>query len=58
VKGDVVHVTAQVLSQDGTEEIRESRDLDVESYASQARELAADMADRGADDLVQEAKRE
>jgi hydroxymethylbilane synthase len=57
VKGDVVQVTVQVLSQDGTEEIRESRALDIEQYAEAARELAADMADRGAAALIQEAKR-
>jgi hydroxymethylbilane synthase len=57
LKGDVVHVTVQVLSQDGTEELRESRDLDVEDYAAQARGLADDLADRGAAKLIQEAKR-
>ena len=58
LKGDVVHTTAQVLSQDGTEEIRETRDLAVDDYAAEARTMAADMADRGAADLIQEAKRE
>ncbi|MFB6112589.1 MAG: hydroxymethylbilane synthase [Halodesulfurarchaeum sp.] len=58
VTGDIVRATAQVLSQDGTEEIRERRDLDVEDYANEARALAADMADRGAASLIEEAKRE
>lgn len=58
LKGDVVQTSVQVMSQDGTEEIRETRALDVENYAAEARELADDLADRGAADLIQEAKRE
>lgn len=58
VKGDVVQVTVQVMSQDGSQEIRESRALDIEGHAGEARDLAADLADRGAADLIQEAKRE
>ncbi len=57
VKGDVVHTTVQVMSQDGTEEIRASRQLDVENYAAEARDLSADLADEGAAELIQEAKR-
>ena len=57
VKGDVVQTTVQVLSQDGTEEIRESRALDIEGYADAARDLAEDLAEEGAAELIQEAKR-
>lgn len=58
VQGDVVRTTVQVLSQDGSEELRETRALDVEEYAVEAREFAADLADRGAAELIAEAKRE
>ncbi len=58
VQGDVVRTTVQVLSQDGSEELKETRGLDVETYAAAAREFAADLADRGAAELIQEAKRE
>ena len=57
VKGDVVQTTVQVLSQDGTEEIRRSRALDIEAYADAARDLADDLAEEGAAELIQEAKR-
>ncbi|MFB6095295.1 MAG: porphobilinogen deaminase, partial [Halodesulfurarchaeum sp.] len=58
LKGEAVRTRVQVLSQDGTEEIRETRDLDVTAYAEEARTLAADLADRGAAELIEEAKRE
>jgi hydroxymethylbilane synthase len=58
LQGDVVQTSVQVLSQDGSEEIAERRALDVESYAEEARAFAADLADRGAAELIEEAKRE
>ncbi len=58
LQGDVVQTTVQVLSRDGSQEIQERRALDVEAYTTEAREFAADLADRGARDLIQEAKRE
>lgn len=58
LQGDVVRTTVQVLSRDGSEVLRETRALDVERYAQAAREFAADLADRGAAELIQEAKRE
>ncbi|MFB6134987.1 MAG: hydroxymethylbilane synthase [Halanaeroarchaeum sp.] len=58
IKGDVVATRVQVLSQDGSEVIAVSRDLDIESYASEARAFAADLADRGATALIEEAARE
>ncbi|MGM0372322.1 MAG: hydroxymethylbilane synthase [Halobacteriota archaeon] len=58
LQGDVVRTAVQVLSRDGSETIAETRALEVNRYAAAAREFAADLADRGADTLIQEAKRE
>jgi len=58
VKGEHVHVRARVLSTDGTEEVADTRDLPVRSHATAAAEFAADLADRGADDLIAEAREE
>jgi hydroxymethylbilane synthase len=58
LQGDVVSTAVQVLSQDGSETISDRRALPVEQYADAAREFAADLANRGAADLIQEAKRE
>ncbi|WP_276249641.1 hydroxymethylbilane synthase [Haloarcula rara] len=56
--GGVVRTVVRVLSQDGTENIQVSRDLPVERHIDAARELAAELADRGADDLIQAARRD
>lgn len=58
VKGEHVHVRARVLSTDGTEEVADTRDLPIRSHATAAAEFAADLADRGADDLIAEAREE
>ena len=58
VQGEHVHVRARVLSTDGTEEVADTRDLPVRSHATAAAEFAADLADRGADDLIAEARDE
>ncbi|WP_434521539.1 hydroxymethylbilane synthase [Halorubrum sp. AS12] len=58
VKGEHVHVRARVLSTDGTEEVVDTRDLPIRSHATAAAEFAADLADRGADDLIAEARDE
>ncbi|AKH96589.1 hydroxymethylbilane synthase [Halanaeroarchaeum sulfurireducens] len=55
IKGDAVSTRVQVLNLDGTEAIAETRDLDVEGYAAAARDFAADLADRGARELIEEA---
>jgi hydroxymethylbilane synthase len=57
LKGEIVHANVRVLSQDGTEEIRESRELPVHRHAQAAREFAADLADRGASDLIEQARK-
>lgn len=56
LRGEVVHCAVRVLSQDGTEEVADQRDLPVQHHAEAAREFAADLADRGAADLVQAAR--
>jgi hydroxymethylbilane synthase len=58
VQGEHVHVRARVLSTDGTEEVADTRDLPIRSHATAAAEFAADLADRGADDLIAEARDE
>ncbi|WP_324665185.1 hydroxymethylbilane synthase [Haloarcula sediminis] len=58
LSGGVVHTSVRVLSQDGTENIQVARDLPVERHIDAARELAAELAERGADDLIQAAKRD
>lgn len=58
IQGEYVHARVRVLSQDGTEEIGGSRDLPVERHPEAAREFADELADRGAADLIQRARRE
>jgi len=56
LQGEYVHATARVLSTDGEEEVAASRDLPVTSHADAAAEFAADLAERGADDLIDAAR--
>ncbi|GAB7094270.1 hydroxymethylbilane synthase [Halolamina litorea] len=58
VKGNTVAVRAQVLSTDGTEVVEGTRDLPIENHAEAAAEFAAELAGRGADDLVARAAAE
>jgi hydroxymethylbilane synthase len=58
MEGGVVHTNVRVLSQEGEEEVTAGRDLPVERHIEAAQELAAELADRGADDLIAEAKRD
>ncbi|WP_232686738.1 hydroxymethylbilane synthase [Halobacterium zhouii] len=58
VQGDAVHADVQVFDRSGGQQVGESRDLDVENYADDARYLADDLRDRGAADLIEAAKRE
>ena len=58
LQGDIVATTVRVLSRDGSEEIKESRDLPVASHAEAASAFAQDLADRGAADLIEQARRE
>lgn len=52
VKGPVVAITAQVLAVDGSEVIKDRRELPVEDHVEAARAFAEDLVDRGADDLL------
>ena len=56
IQGEYVRVAVRVLSRDGTEEVAATRDLPIERHPAAARELAADLADRGAADLIDEAR--
>jgi len=56
--GGVVRTGVRVLSQDGTENIQVTRDLPIERHISAAQDLAAELADRGADDLIRAARRD
>ncbi|KOX94765.1 hydroxymethylbilane synthase [Haloarcula rubripromontorii] len=58
LEGGVVHTRVRVLSQDGTEEVSVGRDIPAEYHIDAAQDLAAELADQGADDLIAEAKRD
>jgi hydroxymethylbilane synthase len=58
LQGEVVTATVRVLAQDGTEEVAATRELPVERHATAAAAFAADLADRGAAELVARAKRD
>jgi hydroxymethylbilane synthase len=55
VQGEYVHATVQVYSRDGEECVAANRDLPIETHVQAAREFAADLADEGADDLIEAA---
>ncbi|GAD51256.1 porphobilinogen deaminase [Halarchaeum acidiphilum MH1-52-1] len=55
LRGEVVRTDVQVYSADGASAVSETRELDLDDYAREARELAADLADAGAADLIAEA---
>ncbi|WP_336023969.1 hydroxymethylbilane synthase [Halobellus salinisoli] len=56
LQGEYVHVNARVLSADGEDEVAASRDLPVDDHANAAAAFAADLAERGADDLIAAAR--
>jgi hydroxymethylbilane synthase len=58
LQGSYVHTEVQVMSQDGEELIEAKRDLPVDNHAHAAAELAADLRDRGAAELIEAAKRD
>jgi len=58
LRGEVVATTVRVLARDGGEEVSASRELPVERHAEAARSFAADLADEGAAQLVERARRE
>ncbi|MFW6320374.1 MAG: hydroxymethylbilane synthase [Halohasta sp.] len=56
LQGEYVHTRAQILSHDGTEVIESTRDLPAVDHATAAAEFAADLRDRGAAELIDEAR--
>ncbi|WP_435146644.1 hydroxymethylbilane synthase [Halobaculum sp. P14] len=58
LQGEHVQVRVRVLSADGEDEVSASRDLPVQQHASAAADFAAELADRGAAELIAEAKRD
>jgi hydroxymethylbilane synthase len=58
IQGEHVHTAVQVFDRDGDESVTATRDLPVEDHARAAREFARDLAERGADDLIAEARRD
>ncbi|MEM4781294.1 MAG: hydroxymethylbilane synthase [Halalkalicoccus sp.] len=58
IQGEYVRTRVQVLARGGEPTISVTRDLPVERHAAAARELAEELAERGARDLIEEAKRE
>ncbi|WP_436907672.1 hydroxymethylbilane synthase [Halosimplex marinum] len=58
LQGSVVRASVRVLDREGDEEIRETRELPVQRHARAAREFAADLADAGAADIIERARRD
>jgi hydroxymethylbilane synthase len=56
LQGPYVHVTARVLSGDGQREVADKRDVPVEEHVTAAADFAASLADRGAAELISEAR--
>lgn len=57
LKGDIVKTSVQVFDRDGEQSVTADRDLDVDAYATEAREFADALAEQGAAELIEEAKR-
>ena len=58
LQGPVVRTTVRVLDRAGEEEVRAARELPVERHAAAAHAFATDLADRGAADLIERARRD
>jgi hydroxymethylbilane synthase len=58
VQGEHVQTSVRVLSQDGTEEIEATRDLSIGTHPEAAKAFADDLTERGAADLIQQARRD
>lgn len=52
VQGEIVHTRVQVLDADGETAVEATRDLPIERHLVAAEELAEELADRGARDLI------
>jgi len=57
LQGSVVRTSVRVLDRAGEKEVRETRELPVDRHPQAAREFAADLADAGAADLIDRARR-
>ena len=58
IRGEYVHTRVRVLAQDGSRTVEATRDLPVERHPEAARALAEELAEEGATDLIERAKRE
>ena len=58
IRGEDVHTRVRVLAQDGSRTVEATRDLPVERHPEAARALAEELAEEGAADLIERAKRE
>jgi len=58
LQGPVVRTTVRVLDRAGEEEVRGTRELPVERHDAAAHAFATDLADRGAADLIERARRD
>jgi hydroxymethylbilane synthase len=58
LQGPVVRTTVRVLDRAGEEEVRATRELPVERHDAAAHAFATDLADRGAADLIERARRD
>ncbi|WP_408959938.1 hydroxymethylbilane synthase [Natrinema sp. 74] len=56
VQGEYVHATVSVFDRDGEASVAGSRDLPIEDHAAAARAFARDLADRGAAELIEDAR--
>ncbi|WP_440766403.1 hydroxymethylbilane synthase [Natronorubrum sp. DTA7] len=57
VQGEYVHANVSVFDRDGEESVVAGRDLPIESHVEAAREFAQDLADRGAAELIEQARK-
>ncbi|MEF8852917.1 MAG: hydroxymethylbilane synthase [Haloarculaceae archaeon] len=58
LQGPVVRTTVRVLDRAGEAEVRASRDLPVERHAAVAHAFATDLAEQGAAELIEQARRD
>jgi hydroxymethylbilane synthase len=58
LQGSVVRTTVRVLDEAGDEEVAAARDLPADRHVDAAQDFAADLAEQGAADLIERAKRE
>jgi hydroxymethylbilane synthase len=56
IQGEYVHATVRVQDTAGTEDVSANRDLPVEEHPAAARDLAADLRERGAAELIDTAR--